>query len=67
MNHYEKLALDKLAELKGQLQYVTNALNEGGMEAWEAKEFAAMESSYIEQLKAHVMHMDFCRSEGFYA
>jgi hypothetical protein len=50
-------ARERLKEIEGQLNYVRSVLNAGGLEAWEAKEYAALEADYIAEaadLKKHI-------------
>lgn len=66
-NHYRMLAEEKLQSLEVQLNYTKNVLNAGGLEAWQAKEYAALEVQYMEQIKAQEEHMAVCEREGHYA
>jgi len=66
-NHYRTLAEDKLQSLKGQLNHARQVLNAGGLEAWEAKEYAGLEVQYLEEIKSQQEHMAYCESEGLYA
>lgn len=66
-NHYRTLAEDKLQSLKGQLNHARQVLNAGGLEAWEAKEYAGLEVQYMEEIKTQQEHMAECEREGLYA
>jgi hypothetical protein len=48
---------EQLQRAKAQLEYVRSVLNKGGLEQWEAKEYATLEGLYLTEITVLESHI----------
>lgn len=67
MNHFEELAIKKLNDLKGMIEYSSKKACEKDIHDIDKKEFLSLTEKLKKELQDHKDHMIFCESEGYYA
>lgn len=60
--HYKQLNEKKLSDLKGQLEYVENALK-SDLEEWERKEFLQSQKQYQNDIQNQEKHIEYLKQK----